>query len=132
MLIIDENISEHEVWRLREWGITVRRIGAEIAAPSIADENIIPILHHLKHPTFFSRDQDFWKVRLAHPNYCLVFLDIPEHEGEIALAIRRFLRHSDFNSHAKRMGKVVRLHLNRIHYWQLSKQFLSGIEWNKD
>ena len=32
MLIIDENVSEIEVWRLREWGIAVRQIGPDILA----------------------------------------------------------------------------------------------------
>jgi hypothetical protein len=27
VLVIDENISEIEVWRLREWGVVVRQIG---------------------------------------------------------------------------------------------------------
>jgi hypothetical protein len=31
MLIIDENISEIEVWRLREWRIPVRQIGPDVA-----------------------------------------------------------------------------------------------------
>jgi hypothetical protein len=32
MLILDENISEIEVWRLREWGIAVRQIGPDSGA----------------------------------------------------------------------------------------------------
>ncbi len=60
MLIIDENISEIEVWRLREWGIAVRQIGPDLAKASTTDENILPVLHRLKHPTFFTRDEDFW------------------------------------------------------------------------
>ncbi len=31
MLVIDENISEIEVWRLRERGVAVRQIGTEVA-----------------------------------------------------------------------------------------------------
>ena len=37
MLILDENISEIEVWRLREWRIAVRQIGREVAAISTSD-----------------------------------------------------------------------------------------------
>ena len=66
MLILDENISEIEVWRLREWNFAVRVIGVDLAAKSAADENIIPILHRLKHPTLFSKDQDFWRLELVH------------------------------------------------------------------
>lgn len=55
MLVTDENISEIEVWRLREVGIKVRQIGPDVADPSIGDDSILPLLHRLKHPTFFTR-----------------------------------------------------------------------------
>ena len=42
MLIVDENISEIEVWRLREWRISVRQVGPDVAPASTTDENIIP------------------------------------------------------------------------------------------
>jgi hypothetical protein len=129
VLIIDENISEIEVWRLREWRIAVRQIGADLARPSTSDDDILPILHRLKRPTFFTRDQDFWKRHLAHTRYCLVFLDIREHEGEVAAAIRRFLRHPAFNTHAKRMGKIVRIHPARLSYWQVGQRALMAERW---
>jgi len=132
MLVIDENISEIEVWRLREWGVAVRQIGTEVARLSISDENILPVLHRLKRPTFFTRDGDFWKPGLRHAGYCLVFLDIPEHEGEIATAIRRFVRHPDFHTHAQRMGKVVRLHHDGVHHWALGKTAREKVAWAKD
>src|SRR5437667_1380486 len=114
MLIVDENISEIEVWRLREWHISVRQVGPDVAPASTTDENIIPVLHRLEQPTLFTRDRDFWNRTLCHSRYCLVFTDIPEHEGEIAACIRRFLRHPAFNTKAKRMGKVVRVHFGGI------------------
>ena len=118
MLVIDENISEIEVWRLRECGLAVRQIGPDVANQSIGDDDILPVLHRLKQPTFFTRDGDFWNLRLWHAGYCLVFLDVPEHEGEVAAAIRRFLKHPAFNTHAKRAGKVVRVHADGMHYWE--------------
>ena len=70
MLISDENISEIEVWRLHEWGIDVRQVGLDIAATGTSDENVIPVLHRLKRPTFFTRDRDFWNPKLLHARYC--------------------------------------------------------------
>jgi hypothetical protein len=118
MLAIDENISEIEVWRLREWRIRVRQIGPDVGDLSIGDDNILPLLHRLKQPTFFTRDGDFWNPHLWHAGYCLVFVDVPDREGEVAMAIRRFLNHPAFNTHAKRTGKVVRVHADGIHYWE--------------
>ena len=129
MLVIDENISEIEVWQLREWGVHVRQIGPDVAQTSATDENILPVLHHLKHPTFFTRDRDFWDPKLRHQKYCLVFLDIPEHEGEIAAAIRRFLSHPVFETHSKRLGKIVRIHFANIQFWQVGKQQLQAVPW---
>src|SRR5262245_42999535 len=126
MLIVDENISEIETWRLREWGIRVRQVGVEIAQASIIDENIPPILLRLKHPTFFTRDEDFWKQRLAHKGYCLVFLDVREHEGTIAAGIRRFLHHHTFNTHRKRSGKVVRIRADGLSFWEHGKHGLQS------
>jgi hypothetical protein len=132
MLIIDENISEIEVWRLREWRVWVRQIGPDVAKASTTDENILPVLHRLKTPTFFTRDRDFWHPKLCHARYALVFLDVPEHEGEIAVAIRRFLRHPAFNTHAKRMGKVIRIHFAGVQFWQLHKGALQSVEWKPE
>ena len=129
MLVIDENISEIEVWRLREWGVAVRQIGTEVARLSISDENILPVLHRLKRPTFFTRDRDFWKPGLRHAGYCLVFLDVMEHEGEVAAAIRRFLRHPVFRTHAQRLGKVVRLHHDGVQYWAVGSAGLHTASW---
>jgi len=129
MFVIDENISEIEVWRLREWGFAVRQIGPDIASLSTSDENILPVLHRLKRPTFFTRDEDFWNRCLVHARYCLVYLDIQEHEGEIASAIRRFLRHPLFNTHANRMGKVVRVRPASISYWQARRRSLQMVKW---
>jgi hypothetical protein len=117
MLIVDENISEVEIWRLREWRIHVRLI-SEVAFKGVADENIIPVLHRLKRPTLFSKDHGFWNRKLIHPGYCLVLLDVPEHEGEVARHARQFLKHPDFASNAHRMGKVVRVHVEGIEFWE--------------
>ena len=129
MLIIDENISEVEVWRLRERRIAVRQIGPDLAAAGLGDDNVVPLLHHLKRPTFFTRDRDFWKRELAHARYCLVFLDIPEHEGQVAEAIRRFLRHPRFQATARRMGRVVRVHADGVDFYSLGKTRLERVPW---
>ena len=70
------------------------------------DEEITPLLHELDRPTFFTLDDDFYDRRLRHEGYCLVHLDIEEEV--VAEYIRRFLRHREMNTKAKRMGCVVR------------------------
>jgi hypothetical protein len=129
MLVLDENVSENEIWRLRKAGIALRVIGVDIAPKSISDENIVPLLLTLKKPTFFTRDRDFWNADLCHPKYALVFLDVPEIEGEVARHIRLFLRDPRFKTAASRLGKVFQIQPSAIRYWL--KDELRTAPWNK-
>ena len=106
MNLLDENIRHDQSEQLRKWRMPFRFLIRELAQPGIQDPDIIPLLHRGKRPTLFTHDQDYFKRSLIHPAYCLVWLDL--YDGDVALFIRRFLRHPDFNSHAKRMGKIIR------------------------
>src|SRR5260370_4485490 len=83
-------------------------LGQDIARLSIADDNIVVLLHRLKQPTIFTRDGDFFNRRLCHPAYGLVFLDVAPEEA--ALFARRVLRHPRFSTKASPMGIVLRAH----------------------
>lgn len=39
------------------------------------DDEIIPLLHGLNRPTFFTLDDDFFKPNLRHAQYCLIYLE---------------------------------------------------------
>ena len=86
---------------------THRQIGRDIADYGIHDTNIIPLLHRLKKATLFTQDKDFFKQNLCHSAYCLAWID--GKPGEAALYLRRFLRHRQFATQAKRMGVVARV-----------------------
>ena len=105
MFVLDEKISAAECERLRAWRLRFRHVGETLAEYGTDDADLIPILHRLPRPTFFTHDADFWTPRLCHPAYCVVFLDVEDTEA--ADYIRRFLRHPDFVTHAARMGKVI-------------------------
>ena len=85
---------------------------------------IIPLLHTLRRPTFFTRDHDFYKADLRHPGYCLVFLDVAFDEA--AEFIRRFLRHTAFRTQAQRMGRVIPTSNIEIrHFGEFSKSIFT-------
>ena len=88
---------------------------------------IIPLLHTLRRPTFFTRDHDFYKPDLCHLGYCLVFLDVAFDEA--AEFIRRFLRHVAFRTQAQRMGKVIRVHHSGVSYWQVNVKRVRALSW---
>ena len=127
MNIIDENIIESQRQLLLSWGIHIRQIGHEIFKKGIKDDNIIVSLHQLKQVTFFSRDLGFYERKLCHANYCLVCLDAGKYET--ASFVQRLLRHSDFNTKTKRMGKVIRVGHMGIRVWQLNTENEEHISW---
>ena len=69
------------------------------------EDDILPLLHRLRRPTLLTLDRDFYKPKWRHPGYCLVWFDV--YDDEAAYFIRRFLRHPEFRTQAKRMGKII-------------------------
>jgi len=127
MNVLDENIPEHQRQLLRSWRIRTHLIGADFSRKGIQDEQIIPLLHSLKRPTFFTRDQGFYRRDLCHAGYCLVCLEV--NRSEVALFVRRFLRHPDFKTRVRRMGTVHRLSSAGIYFWQLRNRHESVLPW---
>ena len=96
MIILDENIPESQRQQLRTWRIRVLQIGDEIARKGIQDSEIITLLISSASPTFFTRDDDFYRPSLRHNRYCLVQLDVVA--AESAHYARKLLRHPDWNT----------------------------------
>jgi hypothetical protein len=128
MNVLDENIVVSQRRLLTSWKIHFRRIGGEVGRLGMDDrEEIIPLLHHLRRPTFFTRDQDFYHPWLRHPEYCLVFLEVSPEEA--AHYIRHFLRHPSFRTQAQRMGNIVRVHEDGISAWQIGASRAEFLVW---
>ena len=102
MNILDENIIASQRQRLQSWRIPVRQIGVDIARKGLQDEEILPFLHQRRRPTFFTRDRGFYRREVCHRRYGIVSLEVvPE---EVAIFVRRVLRHPRLNTQAKCMG----------------------------
>jgi hypothetical protein len=126
--ILDEDISAVERERLRARKFHVRQIGIEVGRLGMKDRSdIIPLLHTLPTPTFFSRDHGFYHPRLLHAGYCLVYLDVAF--DEVAEYARRFLRHPEFRTQAQRMGKVVRVRHSGASYWAVRQKGEHALRW---
>src|SRR5688572_17847809 len=78
MLVLDENVPADQRHSLRKWRIRFRVIGVDVAAWGTTDENLIPALHGLPRPTFFTLDQNFYRRDWVHRGYCLVWLDVAD------------------------------------------------------
>lgn len=127
MIVLDENINESQRLQLRNWHIPVRQIGVDLKQQGIQDEAIIPFLHQLHQPTFFTCDIDFFKRRWCHDRYCLVHLDVAK--GLVATYTRLLLKHPEFDTRAKRMGCVIQVTPSGLFIWRLYAVILERIEW---
>ncbi len=128
MNLLDENIPDSQRQLLRSWRIRVHQIGHEVGRQGIKDEEIISLLHGFAPATFFTRDLGFYDRNLCHDSYCLVCLAVGQYE--VASFVRRFLRHSSFNTRAKRMGKVIRLSHAGMRIWQIHAEKQEEIGWS--
>jgi hypothetical protein len=105
-----------------------RQIGVDIGRKGMDDlHQIIPLLHSLRRPTFFTRDHDFYDPDWRHSGHCLVCLDVsPE---EVAEYVHRFLRHKSFRTQAQRMGKVVRIRHSGLSWWETGDSTEHAASW---
>jgi hypothetical protein len=126
--ILDENILFSQRTRLKSWKVHFKQIGMEIGRSGMKDRNdIIPLLHTLRSPTFFSCDHGFYHARLRHAGYCLVWLDVLDDEA--AEYLRRLLRHPGFRTQAQRLGQVVRVRHSGVSSWPLHERKERIIRW---
>jgi hypothetical protein len=127
MNLLDENVRKDQVADLRRKRISVKKIGEDIGRTGMKDREIIPLLHQLNRPTFFTLDADFYSPRLRHQGYCLVYLDVGD--TEFAAFVRRLLRHPSLNTKAKRMGLVVCVEPEGLTVWRLRKNQVQHLPW---
>ncbi len=128
MLLPNENLPAGQQRLLREWRVHFRVVGVEVGRTGTKDENLIPVLHGLPQATFFSLDRFFSRPELLHRKYCLVWLDVADDQA--AEFIRRFLNHPIFDTQAKRLGKVVRVHADGAHFRVIGNRALRVVRWS--
>src|SRR6266487_3493649 len=117
MNVLDENFPRDQRLILQSWHISVHHIGFDLGWEGMQDVEIIRLLHRLRRPTFFTFDLDFYKRRLSHAEYSIVYLVV--FQADAAEYVRRLLRHSAFNTEAKRMGNVIRVSSSGLTVWRL-------------
>jgi hypothetical protein len=129
MNVLDENISIVQRNRLKGWRISVRHIGYDVGRKGMKDDEVIPFLRSLSRPTFLTLDWDYYRRNLCHARFCLVYLDVKRDEA--ATFIHRLLRHPDFNTQTRRMGKVIRVSQAGLVVWRLHAEQEALIDWSK-
>ena len=127
MIVLDEQIHKDQGELLQSWHFPVRQIGFDVGYAGMKDDQIITLLHSFRHSTLFTRDADFYKPRLRHNRYCIVYLDIEK--IKVAEYARKVLRHPDFNTEAKRLGYLLRAAPDGLTIWEPSAEHSVFLKW---
>jgi hypothetical protein len=130
LVVVDEHLDHFQVTEALQGWITAEQIGVELRSEKrFSDERIISLLIRLKRRTFVTIDSDFYKKRLCHRAYCLIYFHLTmEQQAQIPALLRRLFKIPGFRSVRERMGKVVHVSHEQIRYHQLGveeEQFLA-------
>jgi hypothetical protein len=87
----------------------------------IKDEAMPELLRKQIQPTFVTiNEKDFWHKIVVDNRYGVICFAWPDSRvREIPPSLRVLLRRSEFNTKAKRMGKVIRVADEKINYYTL-------------
>jgi hypothetical protein len=107
LIVLDENILASQRQSLEMSGFSPKQVGVDFGRKGMTDDEIVTLLWSYRDVTFFSRDGDFYRRRQRHPRCCLVVAAVEQ--DEVASFVRRFLRHPEFDTRARRAGSVVRV-----------------------
>jgi hypothetical protein len=129
LIVLDENILEGQRLLLEAARVAVRQIGVDVGRKGMKDDEIVVFLRRQRKVTFFTRDAGFYQPALRHPRYCMVVMSVGQYE--VATFVRRFLRHPDFDTQVKRMGKVVRVSHSGLVVWRLRSQTEIHTVWSR-
>jgi hypothetical protein len=129
LIILDENILDDQRLLLEASRVATRQIGVDIGRKGMKDDEIAVLLRQQRYTTFFTRDKDFYWPELRHRRYCLVVMNVGPNEA--ATFVRRFLRHPDFDTQVKRMGRVVRVSHAGLAAWRLRSQTEIRTVWSR-
>ncbi|MEP7340645.1 MAG: hypothetical protein ABI977_23135 [Acidobacteriota bacterium] len=123
MIVLDEEISFGIVQRpIQRWYpgkvITVRDLRPNAR---LLDPELPLYLRQLRSPTFVTINyRDFWREEYLHPAYCLICLKLTNDDAaRVPDILREILKLPEFNTKAKRMGKIISWTPTEVKFWEL-------------
>jgi hypothetical protein len=133
MLVIDAALSDKDVLKPLQKLMSTRSIRDVRPYEVIKDDRVPVLLRKLTAPAFITIDEaGFWHRLLCSDAYCILYFALTDLQQElIPPLLRRLLRLPEFKTKASRMGKVVRVSLANIKYYQLDDAKLHVLAWPK-
>ena len=131
MILLDENVHQQRIMAsIAAWYRgQVRSLTTLRPNTLIKDEAIPTVLRSVRQPTFVTTNVgDFWRRIPAHSRYSVVCVALPnERLHELPPLLRRLLRLPEFNTKARRMGKVIRVSPSQLQYYEQQGEDITHI-----
>jgi hypothetical protein len=124
MILLDENVHQQSlVASIATWYRgQVRSLTTLRPNTLIKDEAIPIVLRQVRQLTFVTTTTNvagFWRRVPAHSRYSIVCIALPnERLHELPSLLRQLLRLPEFNTKAKRIGKVIRVSPSQLQYYE--------------
>lgn len=123
MIVLDEQLLGRQL----EESISVWYRGSvcfitDLRPDTIIKDDAIPmLLRQQSQPTFVTiNERDFWRKVEIDNSFCIVCFALPDRRAqEITSSLRAILQYSEFDTKAKRMGRVLRVTDNSISYYSV-------------
>lgn len=133
MLVIDAALSDKDVLKPLQKLMNTRSIRDVCPYEVVKDDRVPVLLRTLTFPTFITIDEaGFWHRHLCSDAYCILYFALSEYQQErIPVLLRKLLHLPEFKTKASRMGRVVRVSLANIKYYQLGDHKLHVLAWPK-
>ena len=131
MIILDEQrLGRNLESDIEKWYPGVVQFIVDLRPNTVIKDDAIPqLLHQQNQATFITINvRDFW-LKVAIGNYfCIVCFVMPDSQAkEIPQLLRSLLQRPEFNTKAKRMGKVIRVADNKVSYYTFNNRQLKII-----
>ena len=131
MILLDENVHQQSIMAsIAAWYRgQVRSLTTLRPNTLIKDEAIPMVLRRVRQPTFVTTNvADFWRRVPAHSRYSIVCVALPnERLHELPSLLRQLLRLPEFNTKAKRMGKVIRVSPSQLQYYERQGDHIASV-----
>ncbi|MDZ7292907.1 MAG: hypothetical protein ONB44_22365 [candidate division KSB1 bacterium] len=121
MIVLDEQLLGRNLEReIAKWYRGRVLFITDLRPNSVIKDDAIPeLLHRQTQPTFVTiNERDFWHKVVVDNRYCVICFAWPDSRvREIPPSLRFLLRRLEFNTKAKRMGKVIRVADEKTTYY---------------
>jgi hypothetical protein len=135
MIVLDEQLLSYGIQAAiaRWYRGTVTDITQLRPHTVILDEAIPMLLQAVSRPTFVTINvADFWRRLAPNSRFCIVCCAVPHTRAQaVPDLLRRVLALEPFRTRSRRLGKIVRVSPQHVHYYTTDTRAIHLIAWPK-